>query len=205
MYLEEHARCDRLKNSPIFYMRRRLNGKEGRAMESITASIGILNTGPRRRQRPEYGLWSLDFDNLIRFFGHFLLGFFSFHLCCFPLTLVKLPCLFKIYDDKKNGSEDIGRFSRTFHFLTPLYCISCFLLQSFAAVVFMSNEIHLSLSLSLSLFARVVKILRNTMIAIKSFIVAMSLHPISYTRSQITPYTSKSRHGWSPGYVLCHI
>ena len=30
-YLEEHARCDRLKNSPIFYMRRRLNGKEGKS------------------------------------------------------------------------------------------------------------------------------------------------------------------------------
>ena len=29
-YLEQYARCDRLKNSPIFYMRRRLNGKEGR-------------------------------------------------------------------------------------------------------------------------------------------------------------------------------
>jgi hypothetical protein len=26
-YLEEYARCDRLKNSPIFYMRRRLNGR----------------------------------------------------------------------------------------------------------------------------------------------------------------------------------
>ena len=29
-YLEEFARCERLKNSPIFYMRRRLNGKEGK-------------------------------------------------------------------------------------------------------------------------------------------------------------------------------
>ena len=29
-YLEEYARCDRLKNTPIFYMRRRLNGKEGK-------------------------------------------------------------------------------------------------------------------------------------------------------------------------------
>ena len=29
-FLEEFARCDRLKNSPIFYFRRRLNGKEGR-------------------------------------------------------------------------------------------------------------------------------------------------------------------------------
>ena len=29
-YLEEFARCDRLKNSPIFYMRRRKNGKPGR-------------------------------------------------------------------------------------------------------------------------------------------------------------------------------
>ena len=30
-YVEERAKCDRLKNSPIFYMRRRLNGKEGKA------------------------------------------------------------------------------------------------------------------------------------------------------------------------------
>ena len=30
-YKEEYARCDRLKNSPLFYMRRRLNGKEGKA------------------------------------------------------------------------------------------------------------------------------------------------------------------------------
>ena len=29
-YLEEFARCDRLKNTPIFYMRRRMNGKEGK-------------------------------------------------------------------------------------------------------------------------------------------------------------------------------
>ena len=31
---EEYARCDRLKNSPIFYMCRRLNGKEGRSYGS---------------------------------------------------------------------------------------------------------------------------------------------------------------------------
>ena len=29
-YKEEYARCERLKNSPIFYMRRRLNGKKGK-------------------------------------------------------------------------------------------------------------------------------------------------------------------------------
>ena len=29
-YREEFARCDRLKNSPLFYMRRRLNGKDGK-------------------------------------------------------------------------------------------------------------------------------------------------------------------------------
>ena len=29
-YREEFARCDRLRNSPIYYMRRRLNGKEGK-------------------------------------------------------------------------------------------------------------------------------------------------------------------------------
>ena len=30
IFLEEKARCDRLYNSPIFYFRRRLNGKEGK-------------------------------------------------------------------------------------------------------------------------------------------------------------------------------
>ena len=29
-YKEEFARCDRLRNSPIFFMQRRLNGKEGK-------------------------------------------------------------------------------------------------------------------------------------------------------------------------------
>ena len=29
-FKEEFARCDRLKNSPLYYMRRRLNGKEGK-------------------------------------------------------------------------------------------------------------------------------------------------------------------------------
>ena len=29
-YLEEYARCNRLRNTPIFFMRRRLNGKEGK-------------------------------------------------------------------------------------------------------------------------------------------------------------------------------
>ena len=29
-YLEEFARCDRKKNSPVYYMRRQLNGKEGK-------------------------------------------------------------------------------------------------------------------------------------------------------------------------------
>ena len=30
VYLEEKARCERLKNSPIHYFRRILNGKEGK-------------------------------------------------------------------------------------------------------------------------------------------------------------------------------
>ena len=29
-YQETYARCDRLKNSPVFYLRRRLNGKPGK-------------------------------------------------------------------------------------------------------------------------------------------------------------------------------
>ena len=31
LFLEERARCNRLRDSPIFYMRRRLNGKEGKS------------------------------------------------------------------------------------------------------------------------------------------------------------------------------
>ena len=30
-YLEKKARCDRLMNSPIYYFRRRLNGKPGKS------------------------------------------------------------------------------------------------------------------------------------------------------------------------------
>ena len=30
-YVEEYARCDRLKNLPLFFMRRRMNGKEGKS------------------------------------------------------------------------------------------------------------------------------------------------------------------------------
>ena len=38
-YMESYARCDRLYNSPIYYMRRRLNGKEG-PMEQGTNVTG---------------------------------------------------------------------------------------------------------------------------------------------------------------------
>ena len=31
VFLEEYARCDRLRNSTIFYMRHRLNGKVGKS------------------------------------------------------------------------------------------------------------------------------------------------------------------------------
>ena len=37
LYKEEKARCDRLFNSPIFYMRRRLNGKPGKKYGSRNA------------------------------------------------------------------------------------------------------------------------------------------------------------------------
>ena len=30
MYLEERARCERMKNSPVYYFRRILNGKPGK-------------------------------------------------------------------------------------------------------------------------------------------------------------------------------
>ena len=36
-YLEEHARCNRLRDFPIFFMRRRLNGKEGKSYGKTNA------------------------------------------------------------------------------------------------------------------------------------------------------------------------
>ena len=41
-YLEEYARCNRLMNSPLFYMRRRLNGKPGRTYGQRTVSYTHL-------------------------------------------------------------------------------------------------------------------------------------------------------------------
>ena len=38
-YEETFARCDRLRNSPIHYMRRRLNGKPGRIYSNITSNF----------------------------------------------------------------------------------------------------------------------------------------------------------------------
>ena len=39
-YSEKFARCERLKNSPLFYMRRRLNGKAGK-------TYGVRNAARR--------------------------------------------------------------------------------------------------------------------------------------------------------------
>ena len=41
-YLEEKARCERMRNSPLFFFRRLLNGKEGK-------SIGVRNREYRQR------------------------------------------------------------------------------------------------------------------------------------------------------------
>ena len=54
LYLEQFARCDRLKNSPLFHMRRRLNGKEGKAISERNAErrTGDVRTFvPRKRPR----------------------------------------------------------------------------------------------------------------------------------------------------------
>ena len=44
-YLEEYARCERLKNSPVFYMRRRLNGGRGRGTETGRGISGRTISG----------------------------------------------------------------------------------------------------------------------------------------------------------------
>ena len=67
VYLEEYARCNRLRDSPLFYMRRRLNGKEGkkygernkdyRDSEKAGSTSGRLSTemnparGTRRKKK----------------------------------------------------------------------------------------------------------------------------------------------------------
>ena len=47
-YLEEFARCNRLKNTPLFYMRRRLNGKEGKSYGSRNAKYRNETTDEER-------------------------------------------------------------------------------------------------------------------------------------------------------------
>ena len=56
-YQEEHARCNRLRDIPIFYMRRRLNGKEGkrygeRNREYREGDKVSMEMNPARRKRP---------------------------------------------------------------------------------------------------------------------------------------------------------
>ena len=56
-FLEEFARCNRLRDSPLFYMRRRLNGKEGktygqRNMEYRDAGMRVSQEmNPARRKK----------------------------------------------------------------------------------------------------------------------------------------------------------
>ena len=58
LYKEEYARCNRLLNSPVFYMRRRLNGKEGRIYGERNKKYRDTNTdevrsaGVRGRKNP---------------------------------------------------------------------------------------------------------------------------------------------------------
>ena len=57
-YLEEFARCNRLRDSPIFFMRRRLNGKEGKTYGQRNAKYRAETTtetrtaGIRGRKNP---------------------------------------------------------------------------------------------------------------------------------------------------------
>ena len=54
VYQEDFARCDRLRNSPIFYMRRRLNGKEGRGFGLRNQQYRDGNTTGRSETRPHF-------------------------------------------------------------------------------------------------------------------------------------------------------
>ena len=51
-YLESFARCERLKNLPLFYMRRRLNGKEGKTYGKRNAVRQAGGASRPERVRP---------------------------------------------------------------------------------------------------------------------------------------------------------
>ena len=61
-YQETFARTDRLRNSPVHYMRRRLNGKEGRTYgertrrycDTLGDGIGLVS-GPAMQLRRQFG------------------------------------------------------------------------------------------------------------------------------------------------------
>ena len=48
VFQEEFARCDRLRNSPLFYMRRRMNGKEGKKYGERNRIYRDTNTEHKR-------------------------------------------------------------------------------------------------------------------------------------------------------------
>ena len=51
MFKEEHPRCNRMRDSPIFYMRRRLNGKEGKVYGQRNRDYwDTPRRGPNKRQ-----------------------------------------------------------------------------------------------------------------------------------------------------------
>ena len=52
--MEELARCNRLKDSPIFFMRRRLNSKEGRTYGERNKEYRDGKTEGRSDTRPKF-------------------------------------------------------------------------------------------------------------------------------------------------------
>ena len=53
-YKEEFARCNRLRDSPIFYMRRRMNGKEGKRYGERNKEYRTEDTAGRSSTRPKF-------------------------------------------------------------------------------------------------------------------------------------------------------
>ena len=53
-FKEDFARCNRLRDSPIFYMRRRLNGKEGKRMGERNKEYQVYDTTRRSNTRPSF-------------------------------------------------------------------------------------------------------------------------------------------------------
>ena len=87
-YAEDYARCNRLRDSPLFFMRRRVNGKEGKSYGERNKEYWIL--GPLSRRI----LIRINIDNLLTIVLLLLFFFFPFWSpVFFSLDLIVYVCL----------------------------------------------------------------------------------------------------------------